>query len=361
MKRVLLIILLMITFCSSKTFAICQSLNIICSPTECYTVVKELGEGSFGKVYAVENSIGQPFAIKTYKNALNTEDPFTDAQREYSRGQILNHPNIIKSHDLFMSNFDSELANIVLDLVTGKTLYNIERKEIGFPLVSETVGQFVDVLRYAFCMDFIYMDLHSGNIMLDNNSNIKIIDLASFFTLEEIQDFIFLKLNSSETTMDQKTKSTFSQATLSKAISPIQIPDEPSVLPLAPLKAAKLEKFFNEHSQLLKQIKEDFMKKEALASIKPIKMMAGKKSKKNSVIIDSTSIDLSPFLAYYFDRIIDICINLISKSDGNREEIIEMRVNLKKIAWNYEEDRLDGISKPFTIYLDQLFHSLQTS
>jgi serine/threonine protein kinase len=346
MNRIILFSLIL--FCSFKAFA-SEDPSSICSPNGCYTVIQKLGEGAFGKVYAVENTDGQSFAIKTYKNPMGSSYSFsfyTDAEREFSRGQMLDHPNILKSHDFFMS--EDDVAHIVLDLVNGQTLYETDRGMIDASHLQETVMQFIDALRYALAMELMHLDLHGGNIMLDNDSNVMIIDLASFFTLEEVEAFLYSKLTS---------------------YTAYQTPagdEEPSILPLEPLRVAKLEKFFYDHPDVLQQITQVFTEREALNSMKAKKTM---EYSKNAAILAtaksppkatySTSIDFSPFEANYFDRITDICINLISKSKGNRDEKITMRTNIKKIAWNYEEDRNDGIHLPFATYLDQLLNTFR--
>jgi hypothetical protein len=84
------------------------------------------------------------------------------------------------------------------------------------------------------------------------------------------------------------------------------------------------------------------------------------KSDKSVTTIDASQIDLTPMQARYFDRITEICSKLISKSNTNREEKIEMRANIKKIAWNYEEDMEDGTCLPLITYLDLLMQTLQS-
>lgn len=169
----------------------------ICSPTECYRIVK-LGEGGFGKVYAVENSSRMPFAIKSHKKNMGYEmspGVLGDAEGEFSRGQTLNHPNIIKSHDLFTAFISSmgQTTNIVLDLVEGKTLNSTERGAISGDISFKASMQLIDALQYWLSFDLIYFDLHGGNLMLDDQSNLMVIDLESFFSIDEIPAFVFNK------------------------------------------------------------------------------------------------------------------------------------------------------------------------
>ena len=107
-----------------------STLQTICSPTECYRITKELGNGVFGRVCAVENSKGQKFALKTYiieREELSRH--VFDIEREFSRGQQLDHPNIIKSYEFFTSTSQEQqvMHHLVIDLVEGQTLLKYQR------------------------------------------------------------------------------------------------------------------------------------------------------------------------------------------------------------------------------------------
>src|ERR1700722_20375421 len=66
----------------------------LCSSNECYTVLRLMGEGFFGKVFAVENSANQQFAIKIYKQYSDDLQHVREtALKEFSRGQLLDHPH----------------------------------------------------------------------------------------------------------------------------------------------------------------------------------------------------------------------------------------------------------------------------
>ena len=140
-----------------------------------------MGEGAFGTVYAVTNSEGQPFAIKSYKHQTDPEmenSSFADASREFQRGQTLDHPNIIKSFDLFANQ---NTNNLVLQFVEGETLFDKKKSSLSAEEAIRASVQFCHTLRYALSLDLLHLDLHGGNIMVNNNKEIMVIDLASFF------------------------------------------------------------------------------------------------------------------------------------------------------------------------------------
>jgi serine/threonine protein kinase len=156
----------------------------LCSSNECYTVLRLMGEGFFGKVFAVENSANQLFAIKIYKQySDDLQNVRQTALKEFSRGQLLDHPHIIKSVERF--TFNSEEC-LVLELVDGKTLFEIPKRSLSFDQSIHAALQFLDAMRYALSMDFVYLDLHENNLMLTNAFNIMVIDLGSLFSFEEL-------------------------------------------------------------------------------------------------------------------------------------------------------------------------------
>lgn len=50
----------------------------------------------------------------------------------------------------------------------------------------------------------------------------------------------------------------------------------------------------------------------------------------------------------------EICIKLISLSDLPRDEKINLRAEIKKVAWNYQEDVDEGKKIAFENYLEAL-------
>jgi len=82
-----------------------------------YTILKTLGEGSFGKVkLAVHQVTGQKVALKIIsRRKLVARDMAGRIEREIQYLQLLRHPHIIKLHVILVSNvsyFSS--ANLVL-------------------------------------------------------------------------------------------------------------------------------------------------------------------------------------------------------------------------------------------------------
>jgi Protein kinase domain len=344
-KKIFLLILVLFAahgFANEQENSDSSDPHTICSSTECYTVLKVLGEGAFGKVYAVEDSAGHPFAIKAYIHQSDpsfAHHPLADPQREYQRGQLLNHPNIVKAYDLFEDQSDPEnhMTYLLLELIKGKPLYEIPKKSL-FPKQSlNSALQLIDALRYALSQKLLHLDLHGANVMLADSSETMVIDLASFFSFNEL-------LKGAEEKKEEEEK-------------PDVIPDQPLQAQFAsvkanvkPLHVKKLQQFFIQNPKLLEKIK--------LAAKKGKKGKKAPKYAKENKIPKVNKVDydpaLQPLLTYYFDRITEMCIEFILKSDLSREEKIEMRAAIKSLAWNYSEDLDDELLVPIDDYLYEL-------
>jgi serine/threonine protein kinase len=162
------------------------------SPTKSYTLVRELGAGAFGKVFEVTTTSGENFALKWYMPGGFSGwfgDHLADHNREFMLGQVLDHPHIIKSVESFADKEEDrpEFNYTVLELVPGKTLSSCSRGFLELPEAILAAKQFISGVRHAFHQEFFHLDLHGNNVMLNQDQEVKIIDLSSFFSFEEIK------------------------------------------------------------------------------------------------------------------------------------------------------------------------------
>jgi serine/threonine-protein kinase len=119
---------------------------------------------------------------------LVSEDTIPDesARRQlYTEARIassLNHPNICRIKDVIE---ESGQAGIVMEFVEGQVLTNAIPANVGLPfdLVVEYGIQIADAISHAHENDVIHRDLKSGNVMLNRDGQIKLLD----FGLSKIQ------------------------------------------------------------------------------------------------------------------------------------------------------------------------------
>ena len=298
----------------------------ICSDTTCYTLVKQLGEGFFGQVFEGVSSSGQHFAIKTYK-AQTFEDLLGDARREFQRGQVLRHPHIVKTIELIQSTTPSEdnpiCFYLVLDLIDGTTLSRTPKKALSKDACLGICLHFIDALYYALSKGMFYLDLHAGNVMLTSTDKVMLIDLASFFTFEELFDFA----------------------------------KRDDLKPPKTAREAKLQQFLLKHPQLKADL--SYFKQHLKTAGMPPRHLLSPSIAESQVGKEQEQLTLASFSAWYFDILTNVCMNFIAKSNLDREEKIELYTQLKKLAWNYLEDIEEEKILPFASYINQLNELVQ--
>ncbi len=115
----------------------------------------------------------------------NTIPDETARRQLYTEARIassLNHANICRIKDVIE---ESGQAGIVMEFVEGQVLTNAIPANVGLPfdLVVEYGIQIADAIAHAHENDVIHRDLKSGNVMLNRDGQIKLLD----FGLSKIQ------------------------------------------------------------------------------------------------------------------------------------------------------------------------------
>lgn len=342
----------------------------ICSEVECWDVIQILGEGAFGRVYAVESADGQKFAIKMYKgffNFNNNSYPSTydtdfstdyysstdfdswsgsdtyswsgsdsyswsdsnydsygssvnehffdwigllnDPKREYERGRILDHPNIIKSYTLFFEKQASskDVQYLVLQYVDGKTVGSTAFGSISEREAKVAAKHLIEGLQYALSLDYLHLDLHTGNLMFDKNKDIMIVDLASFFSDKEILGYAAKEM----------------QQVVAKGILPA--PKEE--------KEQKLKQFFDKNPKLLNLLQKNMQ-------VKP-KSFAQEASPKSNAKLN--------LYVSYLDRVTETAIMILEWSNMKKETLDAIKVDLRTLSSNLKKDVTDGVASQETL------------
>lgn len=331
----------------------------ICSSTECYTVIKTLGEGVFGKVYAVEAADGRPFAIKSYKANEYADTLLGDADREFQRGQLLQHANIVKAFDLFsdVSTSDEMTKNLVLELVVGQTLAETKRRSMAMDESLKAISQLVDALRYAFSFELMHLDLHQGNVMLDSDGNLMVIDLASFYSFQEIFGLVADESQPYSGSQPRPTASKHPSQPQTAAMRMAAV-EAPAADMLGPVRVEKLRKFFQQNPSLFAELKRAMAEKPPSDTPKVIRLNMGSSQTaacdNASPPANPTQPAISVMQGFYFEKITEICLSLISKSRLTRQEKLHLFAEIKNIFWNYQEDLAEGKAASLEAYLQQL-------
>ncbi len=146
-----------------------------------YTIVNIIGQGGMGCIYrARDNTLGGEVALKTLlpqfvRNKLVVERFFNEARI----ARHLSHPNIIRVHDIGMSD---NVVYISMELVKGKSLRNIldelpQGRHLPVDRVLEIVDELCAALEYAHQYT-IHRDIKPENVMILPDGSVKLMDFG---------------------------------------------------------------------------------------------------------------------------------------------------------------------------------------
>ena len=165
-----------------------------------YRIERVLGQGGFGNTYIATNTVfDDHVAIKEFfMQGVNDRDENSgtvtigvesntqqfDEQKEKFKKEArrlwkLKNEHIVKVHDLFEEN---GTAYYVMDYIDGESLAE-KLKRTGKPMseqdIKKLLPQILDALKEVHQNEIWHLDLKPGNIMLDKQGNIYLIDFGA--------------------------------------------------------------------------------------------------------------------------------------------------------------------------------------
>jgi serine/threonine protein kinase len=146
-----------------------------------YVVVDYLGRGGNSIVFKARHTLmAQRYvALKTLetRNVHHRDDALARFRREIEILARLNHPNVVRAHDVLRSRTQLYL---VLEFIDGCDLGKLVRQRGPLP-IPEAVGYAVQAARglaYAHSCGIIHRDLKPANLLLAQDGVVKLLDLG---------------------------------------------------------------------------------------------------------------------------------------------------------------------------------------
>jgi serine/threonine protein kinase len=159
-----------------------------------YKLLERIGFGGMGQVFLCEHMyMRRRVAIKVLPPA-KAEEPAALGRfyREARAAAALDHPNIVRTHDI---DQDGNLHFLVMEYVDGSSMLDIIKKSGPMDVGRAThyVAQSAQGLDHAYRVGVIHRDIKPGNIMVDRGGSAKILDmgLARFYHTDD--DMLTLK------------------------------------------------------------------------------------------------------------------------------------------------------------------------
>jgi serine/threonine protein kinase len=153
-----------------------------------YKVLERLGSGGMGQVFLCEHKLmRRKVAVKVLPTS-KAEDP-SSLERFYREARAvaaLDHPNIVRAYDI---DQDDNLHFLVMEYVDGASLQEVIKKHGPMDVTRACHYMYWSAigLQHAHEAGLIHRDIKPGNILIDRQGTVKILDLglARFFNDDE--------------------------------------------------------------------------------------------------------------------------------------------------------------------------------
>jgi serine/threonine protein kinase len=135
-----------------------------------YQVIRELGDGGYGKVYLCKHvDLGLEYAIKVLSKELSEDTQFIDLfKREAEILQKFSHPCSVQLRDF--GRLEDGRYYMAQDFAPGVTLTDLLAQTGHMSPISalEIIEQLLDALRAAHDFGIIHQDIKPDNLMIES-------------------------------------------------------------------------------------------------------------------------------------------------------------------------------------------------
>src|SRR5881296_3595180 len=152
-----------------------------------YKITQKIGAGGQGTVYkGIDQKLGRAVVIKVLPTELTVKETnLKRFEREARLASALDHPNICTIFDLDETD---GVHYIAMQYVEGR---NVRQLVSGRPLELESALriaiQVTDALAAAHARGIIHRDIKSGNVMVTEHGQVKILDFGLAKLLDETE------------------------------------------------------------------------------------------------------------------------------------------------------------------------------
>jgi serine/threonine protein kinase/formylglycine-generating enzyme required for sulfatase activity len=144
-----------------------------------YVLMEKIGSGGMGQVFkARHRRLDRIVAVKLLPTELTrNEVAIARFEREVKAAARLRHPNIVAADDADQCN---GVHFLVMELVDGSDLSHLVKQNGPFPVAQAVryIKQAASGLKAAHAAGIVHRDIKPGNLLLDKQGTIKILDMG---------------------------------------------------------------------------------------------------------------------------------------------------------------------------------------
>jgi len=146
---------------------------------EKYQKLEKIGEGTYGVVYKGKNRrTGEIIALKNIRLEAEDEGIPSTAIREISLLKLLEHPNIVRLHDVVHSETQLTLVFEYLDQDLKKYLDAAGEKGLEAYSVKSFLYQLIQGVAYCHQHRVLHRDLKPQNLLINMEGELKLADFG---------------------------------------------------------------------------------------------------------------------------------------------------------------------------------------
>ena len=160
-----------------------------------YKIITQLGQGTFGKIYLVQDKAKQLFSMK--KIVLSEELDVQSVIKEYRMCYKIKHPNVIKILGIYNNKLDKTTYVVYVLMEVGLTDWEKEIKSYNDKHIEYTEDELINIIKQltsilAFLQrkNISHRDIKPQNILVFKNKIYKIADFGEAKQIENISKSI---------------------------------------------------------------------------------------------------------------------------------------------------------------------------
>jgi len=144
-----------------------------------YEILDKLGIGGFGTVWKAKAHDGTPVAMKILNpQALDNERVVKKFFHEAMILAKLDHKNITRLMEFFPDGSNYAIAMEYVEGITLKDFIKKNKRKVPYEQALNIAAQTLRAFQYANENGIIHRDIKPGNIMIDKNNTVKIMDFG---------------------------------------------------------------------------------------------------------------------------------------------------------------------------------------